>query len=126
MGLRSVMVDRAKIVTKTFGPRVNGETVVFDSESEWIKCRIDPDRYQERKTPDKASADRLHQFICLLKDVEGNAINLKVSDKLTIEKFVSNGVFNPQGSFEVVTVMKPRKVKKDILFVADVRKIEEY
>jgi hypothetical protein len=126
MSLNSIMVDRSRIIKRSYGARVRGESQIIEEVGEWIKCRIDPDTIIKTRRDGKVDGELTHQFICLLKDAVGNKVVLEPKDRIEIEKFVSAGIFTPQGIYEISTVSKPRSVRRDILIVANVKRLLEF
>lgn len=122
----TVWIDRARIIRRDLGLRVEGETQVVVTTGEWFKCRLPPNEGVESRTEDKTELTDRRQLTARLKDLSGDAVVLREKDKIEIEAGPGPS-YAPTGVWEVLQVMVPRNgVGTDLLVVATVVRRTEW
>lgn len=126
-----VYTDRARVVRRIEGARIEHETQIVESYSEWFKCRIAVAYQfgQERNTSYRRSIESTHQFICKLTDFLGQPVQIAASDRLQVETGPGTYVSNSQdaGTYEIVELpFKPRDLKEELLWVINLKRLDEH
>lgn len=91
MGLRSALVDRARIVRKeASGPRVLGTTAVVPVGGSWFRCRLDIPMGAENTTEEgigggRRSATKRPTLMYDVRDEDGGTVELSFTDKVEID-----------------------------------------
>lgn len=116
MGLRSALVDRARIVRKqTTGPRVLGTTSVVPTHGSWFRCRLDLPMGPEDTTEPglgagRRSARKRPQVMFDVRDEDGGTVALSFSDQIEID--------SPQlglATWKVTATPRPIRKKRTVI-----------
>ena len=126
-----VYTDRARVVKRVEGARIEHETQIIESNSEWFKCRIAVAFQfgQERNTSFRRAIESTHQFICKLTDFAGQPVQITAGDRLQVETGPGAYSSNSQdaGTYEIVELpFKPRDLKEELLWVVQLKKLDEH
>lgn len=130
--LSHVYTDRARVLRRVTGARVNYETQVNEFTSEWFRCRIALAEGRELRSLQHRQIDASHLFIASLNDFVGQPVNIEEKDRLEVETGPPlNGVYRTDtldaGIFEVMTVAtKPRNLQEELLWYVPLRRLKEY
>ncbi|MET0604402.1 MAG: hypothetical protein ABW167_20620 [Baekduia sp.] len=89
MGLRSVLVDRARLVVKEgTGVKVEGTTLMEPGHGEWFRCRLflDMQQYEERSEQGgRRKRVKTPQVMFGVKDVAGDPLDVRADSELEVD-----------------------------------------
>ena len=129
-----VYTDRARVLRREKGPRIEYETRINETYSEWFPGRIAP-AYQassEYGRNMRKEIERTHQFICRLTDVVGGPVQIEAKDRIEVQTGPPvGGVYSTtqrdSGIYEIVEEpFKPRNLVEELLWVLVLNKLEEF
>jgi hypothetical protein len=125
VAFKGCLVDRARRVVDTPTPvRVEGTTQFATLNEAWFKCRFtympapDSDDTQggRRRSP------RTGQFMCAMKDSDGNALAIIASDRLEVDsKELGQAIFEVTGDPEPI-----RKKRRMLGWMGTVTRVDEH
>jgi hypothetical protein len=122
----SVWIDRARVIRRDHGPRIEGETQIVETTGPWFKCRLPPNESVESRQEDKNELTDRRQLTAKLTDLTGEKVILREQDRLEIESGPGPD-YTPEGIWEVLSVMTPRNgVGAYLLLVATVVRRTEW
>lgn len=123
----AVWIDRVRVHRKVTGPRIEGETSLRNSLSQWLPARIPPQDAQEPTNGERPRVVQdVREITCALFDADGARIEIKKSDTLEVQMGPSPD-WNDLGKWEVVSHSIPRDgVGVELLQYLRIMKREEY
>lgn len=124
-----VYTDRGRVHRKVKGARVNHETQIHETVSDWFRCRIAPAEGSEARELNRRQIEASHLFISNLKDVNGNPVSIQEDDVIEVEAgpppFSSDSGY--AGMYEIADVaVKPRNLQEELLWYVPLRRRKEY
>ena len=123
----NIWIDRLRVFRTVTGPRIEGETRVNKSRSEWLPARIAPSEANEPVTGERPKkVQDIRELTCDLYDPNGVRIEIKKSDRVEIEAGYS-GTYTSIGKWEVLFNQIPRNGEgEELLQYLRVVNVEEY
>lgn len=116
-------VDRARVIRKVKGPRVEGETVLTTRTGPWFPCRMPPEQASESQQDDVWTVDDTREMSASLLAADGTRVVMGVQDKLEIQLGWEN---TDAGIWSIQQCYVPRDgAGQDLLWVVTVSKRRE-
>lgn len=123
MGLRSVLVDRARTVRRAPTPlKVEGRTAFADVKGEWFRARLDLRGYPQTRDPgSRAKTIKTPSLMFATKDLVGGAIEVRATDRIEVRS-VQLG----DATWEVTGSPEPWRKKRLVIgYQVPVRRVDE-
>jgi len=130
LNLDHVYTDRARVIRREVGARVNFETQVNEFTSQWFSCRIAiAEGTPEGRSFNRRQIDATHLFIANLIDFDGNPVIIESKDRIEVETgpppYRKDSL--DAGVYEIMTIAtKPRNLQEELLWYVPLRKLKEY
>lgn len=122
-----IWIDRVRVYRTVPGPRVEGETRVNKTRSEWIPARIPPREAAESVNGERPKkVQDIREITCSVLDPSGTRIEIKRSDRLELQTGYQ-GSYTDLGMWEVLSNQIPRgRDGEELLQYLRVLKVDEY
>jgi len=119
--------DRLRVYRSVTGPRVEGETRVNKTRSDWIPARVPPRDAGEATDGNRPKKIQdIREVTCSLLDPSGTRIEIKPSDRIELQTGY-NGNYTDLGMWEVLSNQIPRNREgEELLQYMRLVQVDEY
>ncbi len=122
-----IWIDRIRVYRTVPGPRIEGETTVHQSRSEWIPARLPPQEGQENPNGERPRVVQdVRGITCSLLDPNGVRLEIKKSDTIEVQQGPGPD-YTDLGRWDVLGNQIPRNgVGEELLQYLQIIRREEY
>ena len=116
-------VDRARVIRKVRGPRVEGETILTTRTGPWFPCRMPPQESSEQQQDNVWTLEDTRELSASLIAEDGTRVEMGPQDRLEVQFGLTHSA---GGTWEIQRCYVPRDGNGvDLLWVITVTKRRE-